>query len=165
VELISASVVLSHLKKDSSGDEHLGERSASISALLLVLLIPVIAIPSSYFFFFAKTGPEISPITLVFAAAAIAIMPALWLRKRKIGRDTNCIPLSIDAAESATCFFMAIALFAGLSAEYVFDISWADYAATLVILAFVAKEAYSSMKESNTLRKVAAFKLITNRGT
>jgi divalent metal cation (Fe/Co/Zn/Cd) transporter len=153
VELLSASVVVSHLRKDSAGEDHLGERTAFFSALLLVALIPVIAIPSTYFFLVAKTVPGFSPFGLAIAAAAIVIMPLLWLRKRKIGRDTRCLPLSVDAAESATCFFMAIAVFAGLFAQYAFGITWANYAATLVILGFVAREAYESLNESRALRR------------
>jgi divalent metal cation (Fe/Co/Zn/Cd) transporter len=156
VELLSASVVLSHLRRDSAGEAHFGERSAFFSALLLVALIPVIGIPSTYFFLVARAVPEFSPYGLAIAAAAIVIMPILWLRKRKIGRDTNCLPLTVDAAESATCFFMAIAVFVGLFAQYSLGISWADYAAALVILAFVAREAFESFHEFGEQRRGAA---------
>jgi divalent metal cation (Fe/Co/Zn/Cd) transporter len=155
VELLSASVVVSHLRKDSAGEGHLGEREAFFSALLLVALIPVIAIPSTYYFLVARAVPEFSPYGLAIAAAAIVIMPILWLRKRKIGRDTNCLPLTVDAAESATCFFMAIAVFVGLLAQYALGIAWADYAATLVILAFVAREAFESFHEFGEQRRAA----------
>jgi len=49
--------------------------------------------------------------------------------------------------ESVTCFFMAVALFGGLLAEYFLGNRWADYLATGVILAFVAKEAVESYRE------------------
>ena len=68
------------------------------------------------------------------------IMPILWIQKRKIGRETNCIPLSIDAIESATCFLMALALLGSLLVNYFFKIGWIDYLATAIILAFVGKE-------------------------
>lgn len=57
------------------------------------------------------------------------------------------MPLSIDAVESATCFFMSLALLAGLLAEYFFGLWWADYLATAVILAFVAREGIESYRE------------------
>jgi divalent metal cation (Fe/Co/Zn/Cd) transporter len=155
VELVSASVVTTHLRKDSAGDRHFGEREALVSAILLVMLVPVIAIPSTYFFLVARTDVMYSPLGLAVAAAAMVIMPILWLGKRKIGRETNCVPLSVDAAESATCFFMAVAVFVGLLAGYALKIFWADYAATLVILAFVAKEAYESLQESAALRRTS----------
>jgi divalent metal cation (Fe/Co/Zn/Cd) transporter len=57
-------------------------------------------------------------LLLGVAVGAVVIMPYLWLEKRKIGRETRCVPLSIDAVESATCSFMSLALLSGLLAEY-----------------------------------------------
>ena len=74
-------------------------------------------------------------------------MPVLWIQKRRIGREGNLLPLSIDAAESATCFFMAIAVLVGLLLNYYLAISWADYVATAVILGFVALEIRESLVE------------------
>ena len=74
-------------------------------------------------------------------------MPHLWLEKRNIGRETRSLPLSTDAVESVTCFFMSVALLGGLLAEYFFGLWWADYLATAVILAFVAREAFESYHE------------------
>jgi divalent metal cation (Fe/Co/Zn/Cd) transporter len=91
--------------------------------------------------------PEGSPLGVAIAIGAVAIMPYLWLEKRRIGRETKCLPLSIDAVESATCFFMSLALLAGLLAEYLLGLWWADYVATAVILAFVAREGAESYRE------------------
>ncbi len=55
--------------------------------------------------------------------------------------------LSIDAVESATCFFMSLTLLAGLLAEYFIGLWWADYLATALIVSFVAKEAVESFRE------------------
>jgi divalent metal cation (Fe/Co/Zn/Cd) transporter len=79
-------------------------------------------------------------------------MPYLWWQKRKIGDETNNLPLSIDAVESVTCLFMSIALLGGLLAEYFFGFWWADYLATAVILVFVAREATGSYRELRTVR-------------
>ncbi len=74
-------------------------------------------------------------------------MPFLWFEKKDIGHGTRCLPLSIDAVESATCFFMSLTLLAGLLAEYFIGLWWADYLATALILSFVAKEALESFRE------------------
>jgi divalent metal cation (Fe/Co/Zn/Cd) transporter len=71
----------------------------------------------------------------------------LWIQKRRIGRETNCAPLSIDAIESATCFLMALALLGSLLVNYLFKIWWIDYLATAVILAFVGKESLEAFRE------------------
>ncbi|MDG7013937.1 MAG: cation transporter [Nitrososphaerota archaeon] len=84
---------------------------------------------------------------MAVAAGAVFVMPYFWLEKRRIGKEMRCLPLSVDALESATCFFMSLALLTGLLAEYLFGLWWADYLATAVILAFVAKEAQESFLE------------------
>jgi len=74
-------------------------------------------------------------------------MPILWIQKRMIGRETNCVHLSIDAIESATCFLLALALLGGLLVNYLFRIGWIDYLATVIILAFVGKESLEAIRE------------------
>ncbi|MDA4111912.1 MAG: cation transporter [Thaumarchaeota archaeon] len=148
IELVSAIVVLGHLRKDSLGSAAQGERTALFTSLLLVSIVPVIGISSTYSFLVLKIRPETSILGLAVAIAAVVIMPILWREKRKIGLETNCLPLSIDAMESATCFFMSVALLGGLAAEFVFHLGWFDYIATLVILGFVAFEAKESFEEA-----------------
>ena len=118
------------------------------TSLLLISIVPVIGISSTYSFFVLKIHPEASIPGLAIALGAVVIMPVLWKEKSKIGVETRCLPLSIDAMESATCFFMSIALVGGLAAEFVFHVGWFDYLATLVILGFVAFEAKESFKEA-----------------
>jgi divalent metal cation (Fe/Co/Zn/Cd) transporter len=146
VELLSAFVVLSHLRGDVTGMTGLGRRTALATALLLFALIPIIGF-GAFYSYVSGIRPEGSIIGMAVALGAVVIMPYLWLEKRKIGRETRCLPLSIDAVESATCFFMSIALLSGLLAEYFFGLWWADYLATAVILAFVAKEGVESYRE------------------
>ena len=74
-------------------------------------------------------------------------MPYLYVQKKRIGRETRSLALSMDAIESITCIFMALALLGGLLAEYFLGFWWADYLATGVILAFVAREAFESYRE------------------
>jgi divalent metal cation (Fe/Co/Zn/Cd) transporter len=74
-------------------------------------------------------------------------MPYLWLEKRRIGRETRCLPLVFDSVESATCFFMSVALLTGLALEYFLGLWWVDYLVTGVILAFAATEAVESRRE------------------
>jgi divalent metal cation (Fe/Co/Zn/Cd) transporter len=146
IELLSAFVVLSHLRGDVTGATGLGRRTALTTTLLLFALIPIIGFGAVYSYF-SGIRPEGSLLGMAVALSAVVIMPYLWLEKRKIGRETRCLPLSIDAVESATCFFMSIALLSGLLSEYFFGFWWADYLATAVILAFVAKEGAESYRE------------------
>lgn len=146
VELTSGLVVLNHLRGGSSTSETQEHRTELLTASLLAGLIPVIGLGAlaSY-----VTGlrPESSPLGIAIAAGAVVVMPYLWYEKKRIGRETASLPLSIDAVESVTCLFMASALLGGLLAEFFLGLWWADYVATALILSFVAKEAVESFHE------------------
>ena len=145
VEMISGLMVLFHLKSCKSSS-NLGELTEKFTKLLLVALIPVIA-AGAVFSYVMGLKPESSPLGIGVAIGAVIIMPVLWVQKRKIGRETNCAPLSIDAVESVTCFLMALTLLGGLLVNYFLRISWVDYVATAVILGFVAKESIEAFRE------------------
>jgi divalent metal cation (Fe/Co/Zn/Cd) transporter len=149
IELISGLAVLGGLRRDSSRGSGLGKenkRTEQFTSLLLFGLIPVIGLGAVYSYI---TGlrPEGSPLGIVIAIGALIVMPYLYIQKKRIGRETRSLSLSMDAIESITCIFMAIALLGGLLAEYFLGLWWADYLATGVILAFVAREAVESYHE------------------
>ena len=146
IELVSGFAVLSHLRKDVSGSEIESRRTESVTTGLLFALIPVIGSGAIYSYF-SGLRPEGSPLGIAIAIGAVIIMPYLWWQKRKIGKETRNMPLSIDAVESVTCLFMALALLGGLLADYFLRLWWADYLATGVILLFVAREALESYHE------------------
>lgn len=146
VELLSAFIVTRHLREDFGGSVTLGKRTAQVGSIMLLSLLPILGIGGAYSYLIG-VRPEGSLLGIAVALGAVIVMPYLWLRKRKIGEETNCLPLKIDAAESATCFFMSVALLAGLLAESFLGIWWADYLATGVIMLFVAKEALESFEQ------------------
>ena len=146
IELISGFAVLSHLRKDATGSEIESRRTELLTTGLLFALIPVIGLGAVYSYA-SGLRPEGSPLGIVIAIGAVIVMPYLWWQKRKVGEETRSAPLSIDAVESVTCFFMAVALLGGLLAEYLFGLWWADYLATAVILLFVVREALESYHE------------------
>jgi len=147
VEIVSGIAVTLHLRRDSSGSSDLGGRTERLTKLLLVALMPIIG-GGAIYSYLAGLKPEPSLLGVVVALGAVIIMPVLWIQKKRIGRETNCAPLSMDAVQSAACFLMSLALFGGLLINYLFGIGWADYAATAVILAFVAKESIEALRPS-----------------
>jgi divalent metal cation (Fe/Co/Zn/Cd) transporter len=151
IELLSAYAVMAFLRSAENreaGDETAIERTEKVAKALLWALIPVIAFGSLYSYL---TGirAEGSPFGIAMAAGAVAVMPYLWVEKARIGKEADCPPLALDAAESATCFFMALTLLGGLLVEYLLGISWVDYVATGVILLFVAKEALEANHQAD----------------
>jgi divalent metal cation (Fe/Co/Zn/Cd) transporter len=148
IELISAYAVLSYLRNVSKGKltESESERTERIALLLLIMLIPIITLGAIYSYA-SGIKPEASLLGIVVAIGAVMIMPILWIQKKTVGREANIHPLTIDAAESATCFFMSIALLGGLVLNYILGIFWADYVATAIILVFVILEIRESLEE------------------
>lgn len=145
IELLSAYAVAAYLRSPGATKAS-GESTEKIAATLLFLLIPIIALGSAYSYF-SGIKAEGSPLGIAIAIGAVVVMPYLWIEKGRIGRQADCRPLSIDAAESATCLFMAIALLGSLLVEFFLRFAWADYIATGIIVLFVAKEAVESYRE------------------
>ena len=146
IELISGIAVLTHLRRDESGSEMHSRRTEQLTSALLFSLIPIIGLGAVYSYI-SGLRPEGSQLGIAISVGAVIVMPFLWWKKKKIGQDTRSLPLSMDAVESITCFFMAVALLGGLLAEFFVGLWWVDYLATGVILAFVAKEAIESYHE------------------
>src|SRR6266581_7378214 len=120
IELISGVAVLAGLRKDSSLSNTNGahnKRTEHFTSLLLFALIPVIGL-GAVFSYITGLKPEASPLGIAIAVGAVIVMPYLYVQKKRIGRETRSLPLSIDAIESVTCLFMATALLGGLLAEY-----------------------------------------------
>ena len=156
VELLSSAAVVRHLRAMTRGtslDAHVDDsRTEWATTLLLLSLIPIIALGTLYSII---TGiePEGSTLGIAVAVGAVIIMPILWYEKKKIGKICNCLPLEIDASESATCFLMSIALLAGLVINYFFKLPWVDYLVTALILMFVIREGTESYREVSAKQK------------
>jgi len=156
VELLSSAAVVRHLRAMTHGsamDTHVDDsRTEWATSMLLFSLIPLIALGIVYS---VVTGiePEASALGIGVAVGAVIIMPILWYKKKKIGRSCNCLPLEIDASESATCFLMSVALLVGLVINYVFKLPWVDYLVTALILVFVIREGTESYREVSAKHK------------
>jgi len=154
IELISSYTVADYLRQieDGESDDVRREKAEKITAILLFSLIPVIAFGAVYSYL-SGIQAEASPLGIVVAFGAVVIMPLLWYEKKRIGESTRCLPLTIDAIQSVTCFLMSVALLASLLINYLWRISWVDYVATAVILLFVAKEVLESVSEIKESKK------------
>jgi divalent metal cation (Fe/Co/Zn/Cd) transporter len=116
-----------------------------ISAILLVLLC-------TYLVFVGLAGvisqskPEGSPIGVGVAIVALIVMPLLGLAKRRANRVIESAALRADIVETATCAYMAAATLVGTGANLWLGWWWAEYAAALALLYFVAREAREAVE-------------------
>ncbi|MGO9645450.1 MAG: cation transporter [Candidatus Bathyarchaeia archaeon] len=148
IELISSWTVLSYLRQRRTSVENVEEnnRAEWITTILLFLLIPTIGFGMIYSYL-AGIVPESSALGIGVAIAAVIGMPVLAVEKKRIGSAANLVPLSIDAIESWTCFYMSLALLGGLLMNYLWKVWWVDYVAAGVILVFVLREALEALEE------------------
>ncbi len=140
IELISGMVVLLHLRNNDTGSWR-GELGASrIGRYLLLALLPAIG-GGAVYSYMAGIRPEASLPGMVVAALAVVIMPFFWFEKRRLGRETNCAPLRIDAVESATCLSLSAVLLAGLLIQWLLHTYWVMYIALGLMLFLIGREA------------------------
>ena len=150
IELASSYTVADYLRRVTKAEKSESERAEGVTKIttaLLFILIPVIGLGALYTYL-SGLQAEASPLGIAVSLGAVVLMPALWYEKKRIGKAADCLPLTIDAVESETCFLMSITLLASLLVNYFWKIWWVDYVATIIILAFVAKEALESLSEA-----------------
>ncbi|HKV83404.1 MAG TPA: cation transporter, partial [Ktedonobacterales bacterium] len=102
------------------------------------------------------TRTEASPVGIGLAVVALAGMPLLAWRKRRIAAAIASPALRGDAACSITCAYMAGALLLGLLARAVFGWWWADSVAALALLIWLVPEAREALDGARSGRAACA---------
>ena len=158
IELASSVAVLGHLRTEERGEgtDDKTERAERATLVLLFLLIPIIGLGAAYAYY-SGVEPEPSVLGILIAVGSLVIMPVLWFEKRRIGKEANCLPIEVDATESATCFLMSVALLVGLIANFMWRLWWVDYLATVVILLFIAREGVEALQNFRVNRQEGVF--------
>ena len=83
---------------------------------------------------------------LAVLAGAAVIMPWLAQQKRWLSAITNGATLRADAAESTLCAYLSWIALAGIGVNTIWHIAWADAAAALIIVPFIVREGFQSMR-------------------
>lgn len=134
VELFSATVVLlQFLPRFPLKKEH-AARAAAV--LLFVLAAAVVGIAVLGY----RTPVETSYLGIGITAAALVAMPVLAWLKRRQARALNDRALAADAAQSATCAYLAAVTLAGLASYALWHIAWVDTVAALAAVPLLVIE-------------------------
>jgi Co/Zn/Cd efflux system component len=83
---------------------------------------------------------EHSTVGLVLAAVSLAVMPALSLTQRRVGRELGSRSAVADSRQTLLCTYLSAVLLVGLALNSLLGWSWADPMAALVIAAVAVKE-------------------------
>jgi divalent metal cation (Fe/Co/Zn/Cd) transporter len=138
IELLSAAIVIWQLRGEIAGQDRetravrlIGVTFFALAAYLTVDSIRDLATQ-------ARPGQSIPGLAVT--AAALIVMPALAIAKRRTGQALGNRTLVADSAETAFCAFTSAAALLGLGLNAWLGWWWADPAAALIIAALAVKE-------------------------
>lgn len=134
VELLSAAVVLLQFTPRFSLKKAHAERAAAVLLFALAAVVVAIALLSY------RSPVEASRLGIAVTALALVAMPVLAALKRRQARVLNNRALAADAAQSATCAYLAAVTLAGLAAYAVWHVAWVDTAAALLAVPILIVE-------------------------
>lgn len=140
IELLSAVVVLLQFLPGFPLGKRMAERIAA--ALLVLLACAVIGISVLQW----GHPVETSPLGIAITALALVAMPGLAVLKRREARRLANRVLAADAAQSATCAWLAAVTLAGLAAHAIWAVNWVDSCAALAALPILAIEARNTWR-------------------
>jgi len=134
VEMLSATVVLLQFVPRFPLKKMYADRAAAV--LLFALAAVVICIA-----WLGRERPmEASCVGIGVTALALVVMPVLAWMKRREARGMNNRALAADAAQSATCAYLAGVTLAGLVIYAVWKIRWVDTVAALLAVPLLMVE-------------------------
>lgn len=146
VELLSAIVVLWRFRSttDVEKDEKLAARVAGV--LLLTVAGLVLVSSGVSLLGYREPRPSLAGIILLIAAAIG--MPWLASQKRKLATRIASASLRADATESALCGYLSLIALAGLLANAIFHVPWADPIAALALVPLIVREGWLAIHTS-----------------
>ena len=93
-----------------------------------------------------RTAPEKSPAGIALAVASLVAMPLLARAKRTVARGLHSAALRADAVHTDVCTWQAAIMLVGLTLNLWQGWWWADPAAALLMVPFIAREGVRAMR-------------------
>ena len=144
IELLSAAIVLWRFNSERT-PVWAEERAARIAGGLLFALAAYVIIASGTALL-GHREVHASLIGIAILLAAAFVMPWLAGQKRRLSAATSSAALKADAMESAVCGYLAWIALAGLIANAVWGIEWADPMAALGLTPLILREGWEAAK-------------------
>ena len=146
VELLSAIVVLWRFRSttDAEKDEKLAARVAGV----LLFTVAGLVVISSGVSLLGYREPRPSLVGIILLIAAAIGMPWLASQKRKLATRIASASLRADATESALCGYLSLIALAGLLANAIFHVPWADPIAALALVPLIVREGWLAIHTS-----------------
>lgn len=96
-------------------------------------------------YFHEIPGPSL--LGIIIAILSIIVMPFLFYMKYQTGKSINSRSLVADSKQTLACVFLSVALLIGLGLNYLYGFWQTDPLVGLVIVVFLIKEGYTTLKE------------------
>jgi divalent metal cation (Fe/Co/Zn/Cd) transporter len=144
IELAAAIIVVWQLRGDGEERETRAVRLIGVTFFALAAYLAIEGIRDLA----GHARPAGSPAGLAIAAAALVVMPALALAKRRTGQALGNQALIADSAETAFCALTSAATLAGTGLNAWAGWWWADPAAGLIIAALAAREGLQAWQDN-----------------
>ncbi len=152
IELVGGGVLLWRLNVEAhNGDSERVEKAENRAAWIVVVCLALLCLyvlGSAIFLLLIRSRPETSVAGIIISALAVLVMPYLAFTKRRVAIRIQSDALAADAVNSITCGYMAGTVLLGLVANAVFGWWWAESAAALIFLLWLARETAEAFREA-----------------
>jgi len=148
IELLSGMVVLWRFRSQTETEAARAEKIAARIAGGLLFTVALFVATASSLALLGYYEPRTSLVGIALLVVAAFGMPWLANQKRNLATQLSSASLRADAAESSLCGYLAWIALAGLVANALFGIWWADPVAALTLLPFVLKEGWQAIHAS-----------------
>jgi divalent metal cation (Fe/Co/Zn/Cd) transporter len=145
IELFAAGVVVWQLRGEGQERETRAVRLIGVTFFILAAYLTTASIRGLA----SHARPGQSVPGLAAAAAALLVMPALAIAKRRTGQALGNRTLIADSAETAFCAFTSAATLLGVGLSAWARWWWADPVAGLVIAALAVKEGTEAWQDDD----------------
>jgi divalent metal cation (Fe/Co/Zn/Cd) transporter len=150
VESLSGGVMIWRLRKHgkiSEEEEDTVEKKAVQFIAYTFFILGAYVLYESIEKLYVHEIPTPSLLGIVIAIISLIVMPILFYLKYQIGKSIGSRSLVADSKETLACVFLSGALFIGLGLNYLYGFWQGDPIVGLVIVIYLAKEGYNTLKE------------------
>ncbi len=149
VESLSGSVMIWRFRKSgkiSEEEEEKVERKATRLIGYSFFILGAYVLYESSKKLYLQEIPNPSLLGIIVAIASMIVMPILFYMKYQTGKKIGSRGLIADSKETLACVFLSGALLIGLGLNYLYGLWQADPIVGFVIVIFLIKEGYNTMK-------------------
>ena len=125
--------------KDQHAIERLDRRAHRLVAISLFLLAAYVGFDAGRTLWLGER-PEVSAVGVVLLVVSMVVMQWLARAKRRTGRALGSRALVADAFQTTACWWLSVTALAGIGLNALLGWWWADPAAALVMVFFLARE-------------------------